>query len=264
MKSDTTGQLALSIGVLLSSERESKGIPVEKAAKETRMRAQRIRDMENDDLSSFSNPSYARMFIIAYAKYLGVPLKKVRELLPDSGQVAVEGYAYTRYAESDLPPLRPNIVNRPKRSPLLPTLIGVAVLVVLVALGVFIYALTINVIRLREDQDKPQPPPAATEPLKSAEEVLAETTRTEFEVRGLPLAANVSPTPANNPLTPTLDAPITILPSEAPRQEDLADEQPSTLEQSIPAPAADPIAPAIPISDPIEAADRAFLLQTTE
>ncbi len=266
MKSDSTGQLALSVGVLLSAERESKGIPIERAAKETRMRAQRIRDMENDDLSSFTNPSYARMFIIAYAKYLGLPMVKVRELLPDAGEVASEGYAYTHYSHSDLPPLRPNLVNRPKRGRLLPTIIGIVSLVVLAALGFLLYTVAINVTRLGADQEDdtiltPTPTPVNT--LKSAQNELADPDPTALKVRGYEFSSTASPTPNPEPFTPTLDETIVIVPGEAPRSEDLSSEATNTLEDSIPAPQADPVAPAIPISDPIEEADRAFLLQTT-
>ncbi len=264
MKSDSTGQLALSIGVLLSTERESKGIPVERAAKETRMRAQRIRDMENDDLSSFTNPSYARMFIIAYAKYLALPMGKVRELLPDAGEVASEGYAYTHYTHSDLPPLRPNLVNKPKRGRLLPTIIGIVSLLVLAALGFLLYTVAINVTRLREDQEKQaaQPPVPAPD-LRSAQDELAIQDEATLEIRGYEFSATVSPTPNTNPFEPTLDETIVIVPGETPRSEDLSTEETTTLEGSIPAPEADPVAPAIPIADPIEEADRAFLLQTT-
>ncbi len=263
MKSDSTGQLALSIGVLLSTERENKGIPIERAAKETRMRAQRIRDMENDDLSSFTNPSYARMFIVAYAKYLGLPMDKVRELLPDPGEVASEGYAYTRYTQSDLPPLRPDLVNRSKRGRLLPTVVGIVAVLVLAALGFLLYTVAINVTRLREDQAKKDATPVPVQRLESAEEALASSDPTTLEIRGYELSATVSPTPSGNPLVQTLEETVVILPGEPARSEDLSTDETSTLEASIPAPEADPVAPAIPISDPIEEADRAFLLQTT-
>jgi hypothetical protein len=202
------------------------------------------------------------MFIIAYAKYLGIPLSKVRDLLPDPGEVASEGYAYTRYAQSDLPPLRPNLVNRPKGGRLLPTLIGIVAIVVLAALGFLLYSVAINVMRLRENQEKKSAEPVLTKRLESAEEAIAAPDRATREIRGYEFNAVARPTPSGNPLAPTLDETIVILPGETQRSEDLSTDETTTLEGSIPAPEADPIAPAIPIGDPIEAADRAFLLQT--
>ncbi len=142
-------QLLLSIGALLAAERERRGIPLEKAAKETRMRIQRIRDMENDDLSHFTNPSYARMFIIAYAKYLGIPQQRVQELLPDRGETNSEGYQYINNATSDYPSLRPDIGSRPLQRPgLLTFLIGLALVVLVVGGGFLGYYLYINVERI--------------------------------------------------------------------------------------------------------------------
>ncbi len=261
MNSDPTGQLIPSIGVLLSSEREARGIPVEKAAKETRMRAQRIRDMENDDLSTFTNASYARMFIIAYAKYLGIPMQRVRELLPERGEASAEGYHYAGRAEPDLPFLRPDIASRPAQGNLLKTFVGLALLVVLVAAGFFIYYLTVNIDRLTaEEQDAPASSPTVY--LRSAEEILLERTVVdeEFITLGAPLSASGSPTPSNDPLATSLSEPIGIVPRETSAAEDLASDAPTTLENSLPSEAT---APEMPLSSPIEA-DRAFLLQTTE
>ncbi|MGC1481276.1 MAG: helix-turn-helix domain-containing protein [Chthoniobacterales bacterium] len=261
MKSDTTGQLPLSIGTLLSSERESRGIPVEKAAKETRMRAQRIRDMEADDFSAFTNPSYARMFIIAYAKYLGVPMQKVRDLLPERGEVASEGYDYAGHSEPHLPSLRPDIASRPATGRLLPGLIIVAILGVLVAAAFLTYYIVVNLPRLTEERDAAAAP-TRTIYLRSAEEVLQEKTIVDEEFAGLGvhLNASVSPTPSTDPLATNLDDPIGIVPRETGTSEDLSSDESTTLENSMPAPTSDPVAPSMPLTSPIES-DRAFLLQ---
>ncbi len=262
MNSATNGQLHLSIGILLSSEREAKGIPVEKAAKETRMRAQRIRDMENDDLSTFTNPSYARMFIIAYAKYLGIPMQRVRELLPERGEASAEGYNYAGHAEPHLPSLRPDIASRPAQRSWLKTIIGLVLLVVLSAAGFFIYYLTVNIDRLTEDRDSGEPA-TRTVYLRSAEQVLDERTVVDEEfmtIGGPLLSASVSPTPSDNPLATSLAEPIGIVPRETSASEDLSSDEPATLENSLPN---EPTAPEMPLTSPIEA-DRAFLLQTTE
>ncbi len=153
------GQLMLSLGALLAAEREKRGIPVEKAAKETRMRPQRIRDMEGDDLSHFTNPSYARMFIIAYAKYLGVSMQTISDHLPDRGELGTEGYQYISTSTENLPSLRHDIASKPaRRTPLVALIITMLAIVVL-GLGGLSYYLIVNANRLTAVVDKPPPPP---------------------------------------------------------------------------------------------------------
>lgn len=153
------GQLLLSIGALLAAERERRGIPVEKAAKETRMRPQRIRDMEADDLSHFTNPSYARMFIIAYAKYLDIPMQTIRDHLPDRGEPGSEGYQYMNAAPDELPSLRRDLVSRPLKRNLWLPIVGVALVALLVAIGFTVNYLVTSGERIKAALDKPAPEP---------------------------------------------------------------------------------------------------------
>jgi cytoskeletal protein RodZ len=70
------------IGARLAARRQKVGIPIEKAAKDTRIPASRLRAIEADDFSSFSHPTYARLFLTDYANYLGIPIEDIREYLP--------------------------------------------------------------------------------------------------------------------------------------------------------------------------------------
>lgn len=70
------------IGARLAARRQKVGIPIEKAAKDTRIPVNRLRAIESDDFSSFSHPTYARLFLTDYANYLGVPIEDIREYLP--------------------------------------------------------------------------------------------------------------------------------------------------------------------------------------
>ena len=70
------------IGARLAARRQKVGVPIEKAAKDTRIPVARLRAIECDDFSSFSHPTYARLFLTDYANYLGVPLEDIREYLP--------------------------------------------------------------------------------------------------------------------------------------------------------------------------------------
>lgn len=72
------------VGAVLAAAREQRGIPLEMAAHDTRIRVPRLQDIENGDFNHFAHPSYARMFLIDYAKYLGIPLNRIKDLLPES------------------------------------------------------------------------------------------------------------------------------------------------------------------------------------
>jgi cytoskeleton protein RodZ len=70
------------VGARLAARRQKAGIPIDKAAKDTRIPVARLRAIESDDFSSFAHPTYARLFLTDYANYLGVPLEDIREYLP--------------------------------------------------------------------------------------------------------------------------------------------------------------------------------------
>lgn len=85
------------LGALFRAKRESLGLPVEKAAHETKIRAARLREIEADDLSRIQ-PAYARMFVRDYGRYLQISEAEIGPFLPESGEFGVEGYEYIRNA----------------------------------------------------------------------------------------------------------------------------------------------------------------------
>ena len=125
---------ARSLGAQFAAAREKRGLSIEKVSSETHIRVQRLREIERDDFSHFSHPSYARMFAIDYAKYLGIPISRVRRLLPDAGECGAEGYQYLQETPCDY--MRTDIRSFRKRRRLLPKLVT-AVLLVVFGLGGF-------------------------------------------------------------------------------------------------------------------------------
>jgi cytoskeletal protein RodZ len=85
---------ARSLGTQFAAVRQKRGLTIEKASSETHIRMQRLREIERDDFSRFAHPSYARMYAMDYAKYLGIPISRIRRLLPDAGECGSEGYQY--------------------------------------------------------------------------------------------------------------------------------------------------------------------------
>ena len=71
--------------------------PPELAARETKIKVERIRDLENDDYSHFSSPTYARGFVRTYARALGLDeykiLRQLDQKLPEdeTGTFVPEG-----------------------------------------------------------------------------------------------------------------------------------------------------------------------------
>ena len=84
----------LFIGSYLGGVRARAGIPIDQAAKDTRIRVQRLREIESDDFSGFVHPTYVRLFLLDYAAYLGVPIEEIRPMLPDRAIMAIGGFDY--------------------------------------------------------------------------------------------------------------------------------------------------------------------------
>jgi len=122
----------LTLGAIFKAARDVRGLPLEKVAHDTRIHIQRLRQIENDDHSHFTHPSYARMFLIDYAKYLSVPVSEIRDLLPTSGAAGSEGYQYLQESEERVVyrPIRPARQRR-----LIPALVGAVVVVALLVGG---------------------------------------------------------------------------------------------------------------------------------
>ena len=125
---------ARSLGAQFAAVRKKQGLAIEKVSSETHILEERLRELERDDFSHFSHPSYARMFAIDYAKYLGIPISRIRRLLPDAGDCGAEGYQYLQETPCDY--MRTDVRSFGRRGHLLPKLVAAA-LVVLLGLGGF-------------------------------------------------------------------------------------------------------------------------------
>lgn len=122
-----------SLGTILSKARQSRGLPLEQVAHETRIRVQRLKEIEADDLSQFSHPSYARMYLTDYARYLGIDVAEIRTYLPDWGECGTEGYQYLQETPTD----SVKAIRRMRSRPRLRTIAVVAASVILVSVGSF-------------------------------------------------------------------------------------------------------------------------------
>jgi cytoskeleton protein RodZ len=97
------------VGKQLQEARLAKNWTPELAARETKIKAERVRDLEADDYSHFTSPTYARGFVRTYARALGLDeyriLRQLDNKLPDDDSanlVTETGVAYL--PETALPP----------------------------------------------------------------------------------------------------------------------------------------------------------------
>ena len=98
-----------SVGKQLQEGRLAKNWTPELAARETKIKVDRLRDLESDDYSHFTSPTYARGFVRTYARALGLDeyriLRQLDNKLPDddSANIVTDGgVAYL--PETAMPP----------------------------------------------------------------------------------------------------------------------------------------------------------------
>jgi cytoskeleton protein RodZ len=97
------------VGKQLEEARLAKNWTPELASRETKIKVDRLHDLEGDDYSHFASPTYARGFVRTYARALGLDeyriLRQLDNKLPDddSSNIATEtGVAYL--PETSMPP----------------------------------------------------------------------------------------------------------------------------------------------------------------
>jgi len=158
------------LGALLGAARAAQGIPLEKAARDTRIRVQRLKEIESDDFSHFTHPSYARLYLADYAKYLGIPFSEIRSQLPEAGQCGTEGYQYLQ----DIPEgVAAQVARRlrPRRR-LMPVFAAAALLAVLALGAIQLWVTLRNINRLGNAQvartEKVEPVKTGLDPAEAA------------------------------------------------------------------------------------------------
>src|ERR1700733_5864132 len=97
------------VGKQLQDARQAKNWTPELAARETKIKVDRLHDLEADDYSHFTSPTYARGFVRTYARALGLDeykiLRQLDNKLPDDDSANIvtdTGLAYL--PETSLPP----------------------------------------------------------------------------------------------------------------------------------------------------------------
>jgi cytoskeleton protein RodZ len=134
------------VGRRLQKARQEKKLTIDEVAAATKIRPERIVDLEADDLTHFPSLVYARSFLVKYALYLGLDIQEDLENFQVNRAV---GFGEFKYLTAAPPPkYRPEPrFNQPKKS-LAPPLI-LAVIAVVILIGVPLVAFfAVNLSRL--------------------------------------------------------------------------------------------------------------------
>lgn len=217
-----------SLGSLFAAARQRRGLPIEKAAHDTRIRVQRLREIEEDDFSHFSHPSYARLFLSDYGRYLGIPVEEFRHLLPERGECGAEGYQYLQEVTVSAPTYSYTIPRQAKQNRYFPAIATAVLIPVLAVVAFFGYKTVRDIGRLNGHAPtaKVEAPASGTTEAPAAAPVAA-SAPTEVGVDNAvpapeaPATADAA-TPASSPAAETASAegPSPAAPAVSPEQRD--------------------------------------------
>jgi cytoskeletal protein RodZ len=143
------------VGRRLQKARQERKLTIDEVAAATKIRPERIVDLEADDLTHFPSLVYARSFLVKYARYLGLDIQDDLENFQVNRAVGFGEFKYLTAAPT--PKFKPEPrFNQPRKS-LAPPLI-LAVIAVLILIGVPLIAFfAVNLSRLspgEEEQNK--------------------------------------------------------------------------------------------------------------
>ena len=194
------------VGRRLQRARQEKKLTIDEVAAATKIRPERIVDLEADDLTHFPSLVYARSFLVKYARFLGLDIQDDLENFQVNRAV---GFGEFKYLTAVPPPkYRPEPrFNQPSKK-MAPPLI-LAILAVLILIGVPLVAFfAVNLSRLSPTEEE-QNKTAATKSVKSVQSAtplavatpeptkppLASPTGSVQVVSNTQTAAGSSPTP---------------------------------------------------------------------
>jgi cytoskeletal protein RodZ len=158
------------LGKKFQEARHARNLTLDEAARMTKIRPQRLAEIESDDFSQFPSLAYAKGFLLIYGKFLDVDVTPYLDAFEDSESVTVDGYSYLQESERAKPVSAPAVRRRPaptggnNRVSPMPLIFGILVLVV----GFFGMKFLLNLQRLAPGrgastaQVSPTPSPIAT------------------------------------------------------------------------------------------------------
>ena len=126
------------LGKKFQEARLARKLTLDEAARMTKIRPQRLAEIEADDFSQFPSLAYAKGFLLIYGKFLDVDVTPYLDAFEDPESVTVDGYSYLQENERAKPVSAPVVRRRPaatrgtggsNRVSPMPLIVGIAVLV---------------------------------------------------------------------------------------------------------------------------------------
>jgi cytoskeleton protein RodZ len=140
--------MAESVGRKLQQARLARKLEIEDVAEQTKIRPDRIIDLEADEYSHFPNLTYAKSFLAKYASFLGRDIQEELDKFQISPTISMGDYQYlssiTAHNQGQQPRWTQRIQPKGFR---VPSVVVVLVLIVLVGVPVFSY-LALNIRRV--------------------------------------------------------------------------------------------------------------------
>ena len=141
--------MAESVGRKLQQARVARKLEIEDVAERTKIRPDRIIDLEADEYSRFPNPTYAKSFLAKYARFLEVDIQEELDQFQISPAISMGDYQYLSSIPSHTHGQQPRWTQRiqPRGFRVPPAVVTMLVLIVLVGVPVFSY-LALNIPRV--------------------------------------------------------------------------------------------------------------------
>jgi cytoskeletal protein RodZ len=138
-----------SVGRKLQQARLARKLEIEDVAEKTKIRPDRIIDLEADEYAHFPNLTYAKSFLAKYARFLGLDIQEELDRFQISHAISMGDYQYLKSipAPDHAQELRKPRRITPKGFRVPPIVVGALVLIVLVGVPVLSY-LALNIPRV--------------------------------------------------------------------------------------------------------------------
>jgi cytoskeletal protein RodZ len=119
------------LGEKFQKARNARNLTLDEAARMTKIRPNKLAEIEAEDFSHFPSLAYAKGFVLIYGKFLNVDVSPYLEAFETSEHMTVDGYSYLQ--DNPAPkPRRTEVVRRESsgnKSSLMPLVIGIVVLI---------------------------------------------------------------------------------------------------------------------------------------
>jgi cytoskeletal protein RodZ len=147
--SNESVEIVESVGRKLQQARLARKLEIEEVAERTKIRPDRIIDLEADEYSHFPNLTYAKSFLAKYARFLGLDIQESLDKFQISPAISIGDYQYLSSIPAQTRGQQTRWTQRiqPKGFRVPPAIVVVLVLIVLVGVPVFSY-LALNIPRV--------------------------------------------------------------------------------------------------------------------